>query len=363
MSRAWHLVVILGLTLVLGADACAQWRVVYLHPEGARSSVVLALAGTQQGGRIEVLDGYIYNYHPVIWNGSAEDYVDLLPDGWRQGVVRGMDGPWQVGEIRIGFDPHAALWSGTPESFIDLGPGGDYGSSWAFDVAGGQQVGYAAFSATGMDHAALWQGSAESFVDLHPSTARWSEALATDGVRQGGRGQFPAHDYHSRAVLWQGSAESFIEMNPDDARESMILGMADGVQVGWGLFGTQQHGVLWRGSPESFVDMQPSDGRSSRLCDTTGTIHVGYVNYTGSAEAGIWTGDDPESFENLHPFLGPEWYVSAAYAVSVHKGWLYVGGAANQEPGHQQAILWMRRVPGAPGSPKVVLPERVRPLP
>ena len=96
---------------------------------------------------------------------------------------------------------------------------------------------------------------------------------------------------------------------------------------------------------------------------TTGTIHAGYVNYTGQAEAGIWSADDPESFENLHSFLGPEWYVSAGYGVSVHKGWLYVGGAANQEPGHQQAILWMRRFPRVEAQPRLLLPEEVRPLP
>jgi hypothetical protein len=355
--------VVLGLTLMLAVAARGQWQVVYLHPEGAKSSDVHAAAGAQQGGRIEVLDDYIYEYHPVIWSVSAEDYIDLLPDGWRQGVVHGMDGPWQVGEIRIGFEPHAALWSGTPESFVDLRPGGDYGSSWAADVAADQQVGCATLSATAMHHAALWHGSPESFVDLHPPVARWSEALATDGLRQAGRAQFPADGYHSRAVLWEGSAESFIDMNPEGARESTILGMADGVQVGWGLFGTVEHGVLWHGTPESFVDMHPSEGYTSRLYDTTGMIHVGYVNYTGWAEAGIWMGDVPYSFENLHPLLGPEWFVSGAQTVCVHEGWLYVGGAAGRTAGRSEAVLWMRRLPSTASSPAPVVPVQILPRP
>ena len=362
MSRAWHLVVILALTLVLGADAYAQWQVVYLHPEGANSSNVVAVAGAQQGGRIEVLDGPIYNYHPVLWNGSADDYIDLVPDGWRQGVLAGMDGQWQVGHIRIGFDPHAALWAGTPDSFIDLTPGGLYPFAAAVDVRDDQQVGYAGHIGEGEIHAALWYGSAESFVDLNPPVARSSTAGATDGVRQGGWGNFPAAG-QIHAVLWEGSAESFIDMHPQGAYESVILGMADGVQVGCARFPTGERAAVWRGSPESFVDMHPSQGYTSRLYDTTGTIHVGYVNYTGWAEAGIWTGDDPETFENLHPHLGPGWFFSGAHGVSMHNGWLYVAGSAARAGEREQAILWMRRLPRVEAQPRLLLPEQARPLP
>jgi len=354
--------VVLGLTLVLGVAARAQWQVVYLHPEGAKSSDVHAAAGTRQGGRIEVLDGYVYQYHPVIWNASGEEYTDLLPAWGRSGIVHGMDAPSQVGYVSSQWATHAALWCGSAESFVDLSPGGDYVAPIAYDVAGNEQVGYGYYAPDGYHHAALWHGSAKSFVDLHPGVARWSRALATDGVRQGGWASFPAAG-ELHAVLWEGSAESFIDMNPQGARESAILGMGAGVQVGRALFGTSHRAVLWRGSPEGFVDMQPSQGYSSRLYDTTGTIHVGYVSYTGWAEAGIWTGEDPDSFENLHPYLGPGWFFSAAHAVSVHDGWLYVAGSAARSGEREQAILWMRRLPRPQPKASLVLPEKVTPLP
>ncbi|HUU95873.1 MAG TPA: hypothetical protein VM487_09035 [Phycisphaerae bacterium] len=360
MRRAGRTALVLGLTLILSADACAQWQVVYLHPEGARSSNVVAAAGTQQGGRIEVLGDYVYHYHPVIWNASGQDYVDLLPDGWRSGVVYGMDGPWQVGYLSpySEYTSHGVLWHGSAETAVLLTPPG-FLYSVACDVKADQQVGYVGPSGP---LAALWHGSAESFVDLHPPKARWSEALATDGVRQAGRASFPVPG-EIHAVLWEGSAESFIDMNPEGARESRIVGMADGVQVGWGLFGTVEHAVLWRGSPESFVDMHPSQGYTSRLYDTTGTIHAGYVNYTGWAEAGIWTGENPESFENLHVYLSADYFASAAYAVSPHKGRLYVAGSASHTSGQPHAVLWMRASPHSSAAGDITPPERMLPWP
>ena len=364
MRRAGRTALVLGLTLVLGVAAHAQWQVVYLHPEGPRSSVVVAAAGTQQGGRIEVLDGYVYQYHPVIWNCSSQHYTNLLADGWRSGVVYGMDGPWQVGYVSpySEFTSHAVLWHGSAETGIFLTPGEPYAGAVAYDVAADQQVGYAGHSGEGEHHAALWHGSAESFVDLHPPEARWSRALATDGLRQGGWASFPAAG-ELHAVLWVGSAESFFDMNPEGARESRIVGMADGVQVGWGLFGTVEHAVLWRGSPESFVDMHPSQGYTSRLYDTTGTIHAGYVNYTGWAEAGIWTGENPESFENLHVYLSADYFASAAYAVSPHKGRLYVAGSASHTSGQPHAVLWMRASPHSSAAGDITPPERMLPWP
>ncbi len=202
------------------------------------------------------------------------------------------------------FGFYAPLWSGSVDSYIDLQPEGAYTSARAYGVSNGQQVGYARYG--GYTHATIRYGTPDSFVDLHPPGAIWSEAFATDGVRQGGRASFPGLGNH-RAVLWHGTPESCVHMNPPGSTYSRIQSMAAGVQVGWGRFGVNHHACLWRGTPESFVDMHPSVAHDSGLNDTTGRYHAGYITHGGLAEAGLWIGDDPESLIDLHAILGPDW--------------------------------------------------------
>jgi hypothetical protein len=165
-------------------------------------------------------------------------------------------------------------------------------------------------------------------------------AFATDGVRQGGWAAInpPVGEIH--AALWHGTATTFRDMNPGGARQSVIRGMADGVQVGEALFGTQHHAVVWHGTPASFIDVHPAGAQNSFLYDTTGTIHAGSAMYNGNAQAGIWIGDDPDSFLSLHQYLGPGWWASAAYTLTVHEGRLYVGGAAACSSS-SEAVLWI----------------------
>jgi hypothetical protein len=66
---------------------------------------------------------------PVLWRGSAESRVDLLPEGHEVGTARGCAGGCQVGSVQVtgltksgssGLATKAALWSGDAASFFDL---------------------------------------------------------------------------------------------------------------------------------------------------------------------------------------------------------------------------------------------------
>ncbi len=348
MSSRWtaRIPVASAIALVLMAApvsaAGERWQVVFLHPEGAKSSDGLAAAGGWQGGSMEVLnDGGSYRDHPVLWKGSAEDRVDLLPTGASNGKVFGMDGPWQVGQATMQGVGQGILWRGTPDSAVNLTPPG-FSFSSAVDICGDQQVGYVSGP-----RASLWRGTPESYVDLHPTVCRYSSASATDGEFQGGQGNFPEYG-QIHAVLWHGSAESFVDMHPEGARSSSILGMAGGVEVGVALFDGYDHALLWRGTPESLVNLHPSYARESWVYDTTGSIHVGYIDAGAAAEAGFWIGDDSESFFNLQDLLPPGWSRSSAKSVAIEAGRLYICGTALAPDGHGQALLWIGRLPRDP---------------
>lgn len=347
-------------SLVLGTfPAFAQWRGESLNPEGITESQAYAASERRQGGYILVFGEFIYYAHPVVWNTRRNDYVDLLPQGWGSGKVGGLEDSQQAGYLATGLISHAILWTGAADDYADLHPGGDYKGSEILGIHSRSQVGTAYYYPTGKSHAALWTGTPESFVDLHPTWARHSTAFATDGRYQGGSVDTTEEGGGLHAALWNGSAESFVDMNPEGCLESAILGMGvakDGthVQVGRARFSNGEFPALWRGLPESYVNLTPPGARGGRLQATTGDLHCGYANFTGNAEAGVWFGDDPASYVNLEPVLGPGWSRSNAKGISVHKGRVYVTGAARSPEGRAEAVLWtarLRKVIGPAGRP------------
>ncbi len=262
--------VFLLLFLQLAASAIAgDWRVVDLHPAGARASEAWGAGGQQIVGRA------LYSpYHPVLWDVDTGAIVDLLPAGLSYGEMHNTDGHQQVG-LCSGGSPwafHGPLWTRSADSYVDLNPGPPYQSAQLSDVSSGLQAGFALTG--GYQHAAIWHSTPESFVDLHPSGALWSEALATDGVLQGGRAYRLPGTTEIHTVLWHGTVASWVDMNPPGSRESRIQGMADGIQVGWGLFGTHEYGCIWRGTPESVVVLYLPNASTTRLYDTTGRYHA-----------------------------------------------------------------------------------------
>ena len=96
----------------------------------------------------------------MLWPGTADSAVDLLPPGGFAGAVTGMSGDQQV---FIGFEggvTRATLWRGTADSAVDLHPLTGFLRTTAEDTNGRQQVGYGQGPATGgAEHALLWNGS------------------------------------------------------------------------------------------------------------------------------------------------------------------------------------------------------------
>ncbi len=159
------------------------------------------------------------NTHALLWNGSADSYVDLNPSGFTESIASATNGVQQVG---TGWRPefgltsgtsenfHALLWNSAADSFVDLHPSG-FARSYGFGIGGTQQVGYAEL-AGGADHAVLWSGSAAGSIDLNPGGFGDSCALATDGTRQVGYGDGSVTGWSGHALLWSGSAANCVDL-------------------------------------------------------------------------------------------------------------------------------------------------------
>jgi hypothetical protein len=159
--------------------------VVDLHPRGFSGSRALATDGSKQVG-----EG---GSHALLWTGSANSVVDLHPARTRAftssfslyaSIAQGVSGDqqvgtgWTVGDLNT--SRHALLWAGTAESVVDLLPVGVW-ESGAVAVANGRQVGWSTVG--DLTHAFLWSGTADSAVDLHmflPSGFRNSRANGID---------------------------------------------------------------------------------------------------------------------------------------------------------------------------------------
>jgi hypothetical protein len=90
-----------------------------LNPSGSLYSEACGTSGTQQVGfgYEAVLNG---NYHALLWNGSADCFVDLhqfLPTGFSQSSAEAIDGYGNI--VGVASDSsghgHAILWQPVPE--------------------------------------------------------------------------------------------------------------------------------------------------------------------------------------------------------------------------------------------------------
>ena len=276
-----------------------------------------------------------YGYPPLAWPGAKLPALDLTPAGdWDAGYVFGASGPVQGGYVSGDAGLASGVWFGTPQSFVTIST-----SRFVNDVCGNQQVGH--MYVGGKAHAICWQNADDAtMIELHPAGADRSWALATDGVWQGGYVTGWYSGYAS-AVIWKGYPWSAVDMHPPNSRSSKIEGMAVGAQVGYAqrtaAYNFDWHAILWHDTPESWINMHPSayNGDDSELFATTGDMHVG----DAEADAGIWFGDDPESFHNLEQYL-PGATGSSAYDIEVYQGRIYIVGYASfNNPPH--AVVWI----------------------
>lgn len=284
----------------------------------------------------------------MAWIGQRLDRPDT---GLGARGVSPRDGRQHSGWADIDGQQHlssrALARHGTAESAVLLHPAEGYTSTDARAVSSGMQVGLATHYQSGQIHAALWTGTADSFVDLHPAGATQSRGLATDGTLQGGWASLPGGGDHE-AVIWSGTPESVINLAPDGALRSQVNAMAPGVQVGRFSYQSENpHAAMWSGSADSLIDMNPQGAIGLELYGTSGQIHTGSTIFSSFGNAGVWFGDDPNSFVNLHDYLPPEYFVSSALDVSMVGDTIYVVGTATRGP--TEAWLWVGTIP-SPGT-------------
>lgn len=286
----------------------------------------------------------------------------------------GVDGDQHVGFARINNMDRAALWHGTAASWVDLTPDGAF-ESRALGVRQGQQVGWARLG--NHPNAGLWHGSAQTWVDLHPYSwplERWSEASATDGVRQAGHfqswtsvwsGSAPsiqewftpsssrATGIHGdqvvgvynnggsdRAFLRSQAGQTWVDLTPLVALGSAAHGVHGAQQVGEVRWGIYSHAVLWNGVADSYISLHPSGATASVAWGVFDGVQVGSACIPGSCRATLWRGNSVSAVD-LHSYLSTEFNESQARAV-----WRdltttrVVGDAFNTITGRYEAIIW-----------------------
>jgi len=226
-----------------------------LNPSAYVASEAYGTNGTQQVGfgawRGAGPGPSGYNYHAMLWNGSASSYVDLNPPDFAESCATGISGTQQVGygkgySTNSGY--HALVWNGTPNSYVDINPHG-FDVSYAYGTSGTQQVGYGVTPST--VYALLWTGTAASCINLNPPGFRASQAFATNGIQQVGLGMGPDTS-NNLALLWEGTADSYVDLEqflPPGLRNSDSEAAAIdsyGNIVGW----AHGHAILWVPVPE-----------------------------------------------------------------------------------------------------------------
>ena len=213
-ARHWVLLLILlgpyfgGAAIALAAGYSGEQLYKLVGPSGVTFSGYglpshLAAEGQVTAGGL----GAGNSEHALLWN-SAGTGIDLNAAGspYTNAAVYATDGVNQVGigwGTSTGGQYNAILWSGTSASAVDLQPTNLSGftSSYADDVSGSQQAGYADGPATGI-HAMIWNGSANTAIDLAPtdlSGFNSTYVIATNGTQQVGEGAGTGTGNHNHA--------------------------------------------------------------------------------------------------------------------------------------------------------------------
>lgn len=324
----------IGCGLAILPAAVAQWEVRNLHPAGASSSIINAVADGQQVGTV-MIDGIP---HASLWTGRAATWVDLhrpieAPQGsWGYGVAAGV----QVGAARVGTTftrIRACLWNGSADTWVDLHREGD-SDSIAYAAFNGVQVGQSGEGS--FPHSVRWSGSAES-ITFVPSPLRgfaygiWGESIVGTGWFVG---DTIRHAYVSSGSTWvdlDGRDRGFTDYG------SSARGVYEDRQVGaYAIAHGQSRAALWSGTSESRIDLTPSGAVTSAASAIWGEFQAG----SADDRAGIWSGT-AESWFSLHQFLAPEFTTSHAFGIWSDGVRVYVAGNGhNSITGRSEALLW-----------------------
>jgi len=313
-------------TVIAGGVAVGapNYTAVILNPQGYFNSEAWGIANGQ------VVGAGNNRSHALVWDLATGGVVDL-----GSGIAYATNGAQQVGNTSDG----ASLWSGTAASRVSLEPGGA-GSSYAFGIGPGQQVGMVGGDAL---HATLWTGSAASAVDLNPQGFIRSEAWATNGSVQVGIGTIRGENggEFRRALKWSGSAQSAVDLTPAGYLGSIAYALS-GSKV-WGAItdsNARTRPVLWNGTADDYVDMTPTNLIGYAAFDVQGAssgFQVGGAGATGGDHALLWHGS-ADNVLDLHQFLPAGYFNSIAYGVDDR------GNVVGEADG--KAVVWLVPEPG-----------------
>jgi hypothetical protein len=337
-------------------DPCDPFRFIDLHPYGwVAGSVATGITDSGPFGTQTVGYGDVDPYpndevHAVIfWANGQGTVEDLHPSqyGYQDSWAYGASGGRQVG---VGVNPNnetrALMWSGSAASVVGPHPSifADCMSSSAQAISGTQVVGYGDVdcSLNEVQHAVLWLDVAASppnfAIDLHPVGFARSFAYDIEGGQQVGYGTVSGDI--DRALLWSGSAASAVNLHPSGFTRSFALGVSDGQQVGFGYvtYPGPYHALMWSGDAASVVDLHPIGFANSYASAVSGGTQVGYAELPdGLRHAMLWSGDAASAVD-LHQFLPQCYYRSEAWDIS-EDGTRIVGVALS--PGRQVGCAWV----------------------
>src|SRR5262245_33572441 len=106
---------IASLVLISSPVFAVTYTATLLHPAPFTTTSGLAGAdGSQVGSGSGPLTGG--QDHALLWNGTADSYVDLNPAGFSSSRAYGASSTNQVGSATSAGSDHAMLWSGTAAS-------------------------------------------------------------------------------------------------------------------------------------------------------------------------------------------------------------------------------------------------------
>ena len=335
-------------------SALAGWRTVSLHPADARylDSTATCVSGGQIGGAGIFASGGDPAYRSAIWNGpSSAGFVSLaaIPS-----EVRGVSGGIQVGDF-AGF---GAFWKGTTDCYF-VAPGAGSMGRHLFGISGGWAVGQEySISSPEHSHPMLWQlldTNSLPGIDLLPASADAGGVFAITGARSDNRGRqagWAGVGDVRTAAYWQGTAVSYVDLHPNQVSNwvsSVARALYGDQQGGWVEDNiSSRHAALWQGTAASFQDLHPSasvipESYDSFILGMTDGIQVGYLMSPDgqTIQAALWEGT-ANSFLSLNSLLPAGYRASQAIAASWFNGELWVvGWAQNTSLDRSEAMAWI----------------------
>lgn len=141
--------------------------------------------------------------------------------------------------------------------------------------------------------AVLWGGVSVAHgqwtvTSLHPAGAAESRALAVADGQQVG---FVRFGTQQNASLWSGTAASWIDLHPAGAVRSIAKSVNNGQQAGEVVVSDGAgHASVWSGTAASWVDLNPAGSGGSSASGTSGTQQVGEASVGVTSGACLWNG-------------------------------------------------------------------------